>query len=205
MYNETLPLFLMLDVKEGGFGFNSQQIGVLISSAGLLIIFFNLGILPRIIVHSKSKLFFYSIVLGVFTTVLWPLISILDSDVLVHRFDSFTRSILIWTILISVNFIKSIVLTVGYTAVIIQVNHSVSSDRLGAVNGLAQGVASFFRMIGPLVGGALWSFGVVIHMIYFNFAATACCFVLTMLVNSPLSTSLDEERQKKLPQDESLP
>ena len=40
----------------------------------------------------------------------------------------------------------------SFTAVMIQINHSVVADDLGKVNGLGQSMASLTRAIGPAIG-----------------------------------------------------
>lgn len=48
VYDETIPLFLKLDTKEGGLSFNSAEIGTLISLSGAIMLLFTTFFLPKI-------------------------------------------------------------------------------------------------------------------------------------------------------------
>eukprot|EP01034_Spumella_vulgaris_P025841 gene25841-32338_t len=47
---------------------------------------------------------------------------------------------------------KSVMGCISFTAVMLQVNHSVYDEHLGAVNGLGQSLASLSRAVGPAIG-----------------------------------------------------
>ena len=65
IWDETIPLFLKLSPLDGGFGFDSTQIGSLLSLTGVVMLGFNCFLLPIIAKSSKRFLF----IIGLFTAV----------------------------------------------------------------------------------------------------------------------------------------
>ena len=59
IYEETIPLFLKLSKEQGGLGFDSFSIGLLLSFTSILLLFFTSFFLPKI--ASKSKLWMFRI------------------------------------------------------------------------------------------------------------------------------------------------
>jgi MFS family permease len=199
LYEETIPLFLKLHREEGGFSFDSSQIGSLISiSAGALLIFTNL-ILPKL--ASKSKQWLYEIgLLGAIPLALcWPLIAILNSNILLKSYslNSTTYLLIIWFLLIMTNICRYVCSCCSFTAVIIQVNHSVENQYLGRVNGLGQSLASLARAIGPALGGMLWSISTRIHFVFLNFLVTIVIFLFCIYINRLLPPSIDFKKKMK--------
>eukprot|EP01038_Epipyxis_sp_PR26KG_P008496 gene8496-11485_t len=92
---------------------------------------------------------------------------------------------------------KNVMGCISFTAVTIQINHSVYEENLGIANGLGQSLASLARSIGPAFGGALWSLSVKSHFVYCNFIAVIIIFLINIYVNSLLPKGLDNKKKRK--------
>jgi MFS family permease len=199
LYDETIPLFLKLHRDEGGFSFDSGQIGTLISiSAGAMLIFTNV-ILPKFASKSKQWLYEIGLLGAIPLTLCWPLIAILNSNILLrsHSLNSTAYLLIIWFLLIATNICKYVCSCCSFTAVIIQVNHSVENEYLGRVNGLGQSLASLARAIGPALGGMLWSVSTRIHFVFLNFLVTIVIFLFCIYLNRLLPPSIDFKKKSK--------
>jgi hypothetical protein len=75
----------------------------------------------------------------------------------------------------------------------IQVNHSVSDEYLGAVNGFGQSCASLARAVGPAIGGALWSLSIQTQNVFLNFLGVMALLVVSGVINRQLPASLDHK------------
>jgi hypothetical protein len=79
--DETLPLFLKLDKNRGGFNFGSNNIGYLLSSAGIFMLFFTGIILPKLSSMKKSKLFLIGTLCSIPNVFAWPILAVLNNQV----------------------------------------------------------------------------------------------------------------------------
>ena len=75
-------------------------------------------------------------------------------------------------------------------------NHSVTAENLGKVNGLGQMLASFARFIGPAFGGILWSLSVQTSFVFINFICAAFIMSCTSIVTLYLPRSLDFKKEE---------
>jgi hypothetical protein len=82
LLEETIPLFLKLDADKGGFSFSSAEIGFLLSVSGGVMLIFTTFVLPVVAVHSKRWMFNTGIYGAVPVTFSWPLLAMLNSNVL---------------------------------------------------------------------------------------------------------------------------
>ena len=124
--------------------------------------------------------------------ILWPVLAgINHSYVTAHR--SFHG---LWPSLIVNYIVKAILTNVAFTAVLMQVNHSVYYEDLGKVNGLGQTFASLARAIGPAVGGCLWSLSTKLNFVYLNFVIVILLYILSERMNATLP-QLDEQKVHK--------
>ena len=57
LWEETIPLFLKLDSKDGGFGLTSSDIGLVLSSSGGVMLVFTYLVLPTLAKRNKKWLF----------------------------------------------------------------------------------------------------------------------------------------------------
>ena len=77
------------------------------------------------------------------------------------------------------------------------VNHRVTDEYLGAVNGLGQSLGALARSLGPAVGGLLWSVATKYNFIYLNFIAVSVLFALNYYVSYLVPDSLDHRKKEK--------
>jgi len=64
---------------------------------------------------------------------------------------------LLWAGISLISILRSIGATVAFTSIMVLINNSAGSSRLGYVNGVSQTVACAVRGVGPALGGAVWS------------------------------------------------
>eukprot|EP01039_Chlorochromonas_danica_P000379 gene379-412_t len=193
IYDETIPLFLKLDKTEGGLSFNSTEIGLMISISGGIMLFFNFFLLPHFAAQSKRWLFEIGVLGGVPMTFAWPILAIINTHFLSHLHSHVSYYSILWPALILLSTIKNVFSCLCFTAVMIQVNHSVSEKYLGAVNGLGQSFAALARAVGPALGGALWSLSIQTENVFVNFMVVSFVLVGCGIINRHLPLSLDQK------------
>lgn len=191
--DETIPLFLKLSIAEGGLGFNSIEIGSVISLSGGIMLFFSLLVLPYFARKPKQQLFELGVLGGIPSVFGWPVLAILNTRFLEHIHSHTVYFGILWPSLVLICTLKNICATFSFTAVMIQVNHSVSEEYLGAVNGLGQSLAALARAIGPALGGALWSMSSQTHNVFINFIAVAVFISIGGVINRHLPDSLEHK------------
>jgi MFS family permease len=196
IFDETLPLYLKLDVSNGGFSFSSLDIGWLLSAGGVFLMIFAGTIMPKIGRHSKKAVFHYALLVLVAHCLLWPLAGALNAQLLT-QYSSRVAEMLMYPFLFVLLCIKASMGSCSFMASTIQVNHSVYSEDLGIVNGFAQALAALARGIGPALGGVLWSASTAWGFVYLNFIVAALMWGINMCVNGMLPLSLDTKKQKK--------
>jgi hypothetical protein len=130
LIEETLPLFLKAQVADGGFGFDSAQIGSLLSLSGIFMLVFTSYVLPRLARGSKFWLFRVGVLGSIPVALSMPFIALLNR-VAFSKFSHTAQTYIIWTILPLVIILKSVFSTFMFNATMIFVNHSVYDEFLG--------------------------------------------------------------------------
>ena len=97
-----------------------------------------------------------------------------------------------------VNIVKNYFNCLSFTSAIMMVNHSVTDEYLGAVNGLGQSLGALARCLGPAVGGLLWSMGTRYHFVWLNFIFITLLYLLNMYVSDLVPKSLDYKKQRRI-------
>jgi len=197
LLEETLPLFLKETVNAGGFGFDSMHIGFLLSISGCVMLVFTSVVLPGLSRHSKFWMFRVGTIGCVPVALSLPFIALLNR-VWWSSFSPSVHYVVLWTVLPIVNVLKSVFTCFAFSAVMIQVNHSVYDEYLGAVNGLGQSLAALARAVGPALGGALWSVSTRHHFVYLNFIVAALSFLFCLYLNQLLPASIDFKKKRPL-------
>jgi hypothetical protein len=181
--DETLPLFLKLDVELGGFSYNSHDIGVVLSTSGFLMLIFTLTLLPGLANGPKPQMFLTGCLGSVPAALLYPV----GSAIVGFLGSSSSRSSSAHSIgaayLITVKFIQNVFATLAFTAIVVQINESVDENELADVNAMGQMFASAARALGPGLGGLMWALSVNEGFIYFNFIITAITLVGAVVLN----------------------
>lgn len=196
LIDETLPLFFKLETARGGFGFDSQQIGVLLSTGAAGMMIMSILCIPLIDGVSNKYLSKLSISLLVPLCLAFPLIALLNNHVLVNMGNETAHMWLLWPLLILVNTFKNLFTNFSFTAAVIMVNYSCTDEHLGAVNGLGQSLGALARSLGPAVGGLLWSVATKYDFVYLNFVAVVAVFALNYYVSYLAPASLDHRKKK---------
>jgi MFS family permease len=149
VYNEVFPLWVVTSPSEGGFEFDSQNIGVLITVCGTISIILQTTVYP-IFAEKLGVLRMYKIGVGliIFASCLTPMVSsvnILKSKAAVWIGLGFVQLLL----LISSNW--------AFVSVFVLINNASYSQQRATVNGLGQTFASLGRLIGPYCGANLFA------------------------------------------------
>jgi len=126
----------------------------------------------------------------------FPFIAMLNNEVLLHL-NTTAHLWLLWPLMILINTLKNLFSCFMFTSSIIMVNHSVTDEYLGAVNGLGQSLGALARSLGPAVGGLLWSVATRYNFIYLNFIAVTVIFGLNYYVSYLVPDSLDHRKKEK--------
>ncbi len=196
LLDETIPLFLKQDIRQGGFSFSSMNIGLLLSVCGGGMLVFSGFVLPVVSTMSKVKMFRYGVYVAVGHVLLWPLLA--TFTVHLHTlFSPSTVELMIWPLLISLGIVKGIAAIVAFTAIGLQINHAVRNEHLGIVNGFAQSLAALARSIGPACGGVLWGISTASGFVYLNFLFVFGLWILNLFLARYVPMSIDFKRKER--------
>ncbi|CAG8443190.1 1377_t:CDS:2 [Gigaspora rosea] len=131
LLDEVYPIYTVTPIKDGGLGFNSNDLALTLAFSGALHLFCQFLVYPYL--RNKwdtLKMFRFAFIAFVPCYCIFPLISLLQRKLTESEITS----------------------KMGTT-----INNSAKSNVLGAVNGLSQTFASLSRSFGPALGGFLWS------------------------------------------------
>ena len=183
IFDESLPLFLKLDQSRGGFGFKSNDIGFVLSTAGGIMFTFTIFILPNIANGEKINLYRIGGICTVITFLIFPLLNSVLNEI-GRKWQ--------WFILIFFITCKNIFATLDFTAVCVLVNETANNeDELAPINALGQTVASFCRAMGPGVGGLLWVLWLDdFHTTSGNFVLVSLIISISIYINECLGNHL---------------
>jgi hypothetical protein len=159
VFDSLLPVFLSTKVKDdparalpfkfvGGFGLDTQTIGLVLSAQGLYALFINAAVVPWVIRRMGPLHLFRSLAVGYFLLYLiTPYLALLPEEYsMVGMYI-----ILIWKCTFS---------TLSYPSnAILTANSAPSQHALGTINGVAASTASLCRGFGPTLSGILYSVG----------------------------------------------
>eukprot|EP01032_Pedospumella_encystans_P012340 gene12340-14283_t len=196
LIEETLPLFMKLDTSKGGFGFDSTEIGALLSTGAAGMMVLTVVCMPLTNGVSNKFMSKMSLAVNLPLCMSFPFIAMLNNAILVHL-NKTAQLWLLWPLLILINTLKNLFSCFMFTSSIIMVNHSVTDEYLGAVNGLGQSLGALARSLGPAVGGLLWSVATKYNFIYLNFIAVSMLFALNYYVSYLVPDSLDHRKKEK--------
>ena len=98
LINETIPLFLKLDTRLGGFSLDSSHIGTLLSLSGFTMLAFTYFLLPIFASQNPLWLFKIGTIFAIPFSFGWPIVAILNETVLTSL-PSLSHYIIMWTLL----------------------------------------------------------------------------------------------------------
>ena len=150
MYDEIFSFFLQAETRDQGFGYSSARTGSFLAVTGVSLIAFQLMAFPPLVARvGVIRLFRVSLLLAIPFFFVFPALSNLErSDVSPELTALLLAAACVFRAVIGANL---------FTPVFMLINGSAPQASLGAVNGLGQTQAAFWRTIGPLVGGGVWS------------------------------------------------
>lgn len=187
LVDESIPLLLKFPRDHGGLECTKKEIGLLLSGTGSVVMFYCIILLPLMESFNKKRMFTISS-LGMIPAVLgYPALATL--------YHYYPVDSLLWVLLITDNIMRNVFTSIVFTVCMIQVNNTVKTHELGAVNGIGQLFASTARCIGPAIGGLLWSFGVSRMDLYLNFTIVSVIMCCSCAINNYLPPSLETELQ----------
>eukprot|EP01084_Bolivina_argentea_P160525 279527_1 len=166
LWNVLAPLFLAQSLD-----FNSLEIGIYMAWNGVVLLVFTLKFQP----YFLKKYLYKTLVLycGIGMTFIcfgFPSITFL------LQFESID---FIWIIIITcaVGGTKFTFGSLVFVSTTCFLNNSVPPLQVGRANGIGQASAAFLRGIGPIIGGAIWSWSMIQHSDFAVYAAYAFCYL----------------------------
>ncbi|CEP08054.1 hypothetical protein [Parasitella parasitica] len=158
-FDELLPTWSATPKNAGGLGFESREIGTILSYAGIVMLLVQIFVLPRLTaIFGLLNLFQLSLMSSAFVFLAQGL------NRLLYRVPDPTSNgdvgtkFWVWFGLIFCLTIKSLSQTIAITISVILLNNSVErSDTLGFVNGFSQCCNAAMRTLSPAAAGYVWS------------------------------------------------
>lgn len=206
--SDVLPLWALLPLDGGGFGFDSTQMGLLVLAGAPVQILLQAFVFDRLVRRFGFLRTFQGSVTWVGAWVFFiPFVHELASNNVAATWAALSIS---WAAISSV-WMMSFTSTFGF------VNNSVLSRHRGSANGLSQTMVAIGRIIGPILGGNLfaWSastkrswpfdYHFVFHVVGLIFLSTAAlAFLLPRSIDRKLETVLAEEQAAALLQHDAV-
>ncbi|KAJ7523035.1 hypothetical protein O6H91_18G035400 [Diphasiastrum complanatum] len=190
--DELFPIFGAASTSVGGLGLSSSALGLILGEGGVVLFLYTLLLYP-IVARNIGPLncFRYGVILSVPLWILFPLSTILPS---------FPQ--LQWALLLAAMAARSVTACTTFTGVLILVSNSATPRSMGAVTGLSHSFCSFFRAIGPALGGMIWSYAskcafplhqflAWLFVIVLSFCTFGLSFLLPPSLNRPKKSHLD--------------
>eukprot|EP01135_Chromosphaera_perkinsii_P004707 Nk52_evm18s294 gene=Nk52_evmTU18s294 len=151
MMDESFPLYGKTIVEKGGIGFNSPQIGSILSVMGLSVLVSNVFLLPILMnKFGVLRCFRWSLIGSCPVPLFFPV-----ANALSKQYGKGTWPV--WGMLMVLLLFKGFCAVFSFTSVMLFVNNSVPQSQLGRANGIGQSFSSLARGIGPALAGVIWS------------------------------------------------
>ena len=182
MIDEALPLFMKLDIDEGGLGFSESDIGSRLAFGGIATLVISLFLVPRLERrYGAINIYRYSAML---TT---PLYAFFWATSLIWGDLNYIGG---WIVITALILAKDAFLSFGFAGAFVMVNNSVPKEHLGSVNGVGQTTVSLARTAGPALCGVFWSLGTHLHFVPLTFLIIGFASFLCVCISFRLPSSL---------------
>ncbi|KAG0590850.1 hypothetical protein KC19_1G131300 [Ceratodon purpureus] len=159
--DELFPMFGAASESVGGLGFSSSALGLILGEGGVVLCLYTLIFYPKVSRRlGPLKCFRIGILSTVPLWICFPVSSFLGNAPLLQ-----------WCLLLACMAARSVSACTCFTGVLILVSNSASPENMGAVTGLSHSCCSFFRAIGPAIGGLVWSYASGKHFFMHQFLA----------------------------------
>ncbi|GAA5800221.1 hypothetical protein HPULCUR_005646 [Helicostylum pulchrum] len=164
-FDELLPIWSATPKDAGGLGFESREIGTILSYAGSVMLFVQVFVLHRLTaIFGLLNLFQISLLSSAFIYFALGLCRLLYQipDLSGQAGTKFW----VWFGLIFCLTIKSLAQTIAITTSVILLNNSVTRfDTLGFINGFSQCCNAAMRALSPAVAGFIWASAITSYWI----------------------------------------
>ncbi|KAL3700324.1 hypothetical protein R1sor_018346 [Riccia sorocarpa] len=191
--DELFPIFGATSVENGGLGFSSSKLGVILGGAGLVLCLYTLLLYPSVAKRfGPLYCFRYGILCSIPCWILFPTCSLLSATPLLQ-----------WVLIMFTMAVRSAVACTVFTGILILVSNSASSDNVGTVTGFSHSLCSFFRATGPALGGMIWSFASTKTFLFHQYLAWLFVVLLSLCtfgLSYALPKSLVYPKNKRVPQ-----
>jgi MFS family permease len=148
--NEVLPLFLLNDPADNGFGFESHHIGTLMSIVGPIQMLNQIVGFPRLVSTFGSRR------VGMYSTMMFGIMSTMIPITAIsvqQEWSTYAQ----WAILIFVEVTMVLCRVMSFTCIFMFISNSCMKEDRATVNSMAQSLSSIGRAIGPTVGSVLFA------------------------------------------------
>ncbi|KAH9311290.1 hypothetical protein KI387_026325, partial [Taxus chinensis] len=146
-YSEIFSLWAVSPRRQGGLGFTTSQVGVVLAISG-----FGLLVLQITIFAPLAKLFGPILVTRTSAILSIPLLT-------AYPFIAMLRDQDLWIVINSASLLKNILSVMTITGTFLLLNNAAAQNERAAANGLQMSGMSFFKGIGPAAAGILFSWG----------------------------------------------
>ncbi|ORY45215.1 major facilitator superfamily MFS-1 [Rhizoclosmatium globosum] len=154
LLDEAFSLWIVTSPEDGGLGYDSAQVGVVLSIIGALALYMQLYLYPQLTRrYTPITLFRLGAILYMIPYLTYPILSGTINP-------SLENKTIVWLLLLLNLSIRQFCNVLTYTSVFILINNSATAENLGLINGIAQTSASFVRSIGPALGGIMWAWSI---------------------------------------------
>ena len=195
--DELFPMFGAASKSVGGLGFSSSALGLILGEGGVVLCLYTLIFYPKVSGRlGPLKCFRVGILSTIPLWICFPLSSLLE-------YAPFLQ----WCLLLACMAARSVSACTCFTGVLILVSNSAPPENMGAVTGLSHSCCSFFRAIGPAIGGLVWSYASGKNFFLHQFLAWEFVVLLSALtygLSSYLPPTLTQPKRLALGIDEPI-
>ena len=185
-FEEVIPLWFKLSTEFGGFEMSMKTSSIIILVSAFISVPFSMFLfkgIERCLSRIRTFLLLLSMLIP--CLIILPVVSFIENE--------FIAGACLSTLLIAIRALMSGITT----GISIFINNSVTSDKLGAVNGLSSSVCSVFRGIATVYGGVVFSSSLGNAHFPFNynliFIINSGVLILCIILGSALPESINEK------------
>ncbi|KAL9655125.1 hypothetical protein ABK040_008904 [Willaertia magna] len=154
MFDELLPLFVMLPVEQHGLNFTPFDIGIACAITGLVIFFNQLVFVPMMLTKFGSlNSFRMALIVHTIALVAFPEVSWLGCE----DDAPIGRVLLLWIVLMSLIAFRQLGVGVLFSSSFVMTANVVTNQSSGVLNGVANTILAIAKLLAPVVVGTLFS------------------------------------------------
>lgn len=155
--DESFSIWAVSDSSDSGLEFSSSEVGLTLMWSGVVLLLSQIFLYP-LFAKLAGPLWNYriAILLSIPIFIGYPTLSYYITLENNGGNVKFLQTLL-WIQLLFLVLVRTVCAVTAFTASMIMISNCVTYKYLGAVNGVGQMTASFFRATGPILTGTLWS------------------------------------------------